>query len=129
MDGYGQIGPEKGTYDEDLKYLADRLYEFSPVFVKLADRGTQYELFLFLARSLDCPFGTPDGIEYGDPEKEELWLHVSKPRQGAAWFKLDAEQHASYVNETMGFTANGDGEVIAAFLTRLGKIVYRMANP
>lgn len=114
MDEYGQIGPEKGDYQDDLATIAEAL-KIGPVRIKLADRMTRYDLVLATADRMGWLAAEPDR-ELGAPV--EHWLLVAQDRRGCGWFRLGTP-HAAYVAEVMRMANAGDGEVIAAFIAAL----------
>lgn len=83
--------------------------------MKLADRMTSLHLHLALRDDLPC---IDDGQISGVPEGEG-YLLVSRVSHGCYWFVLGAYHNPGYVAEKMGFRAEGDGEILAEFLTRV----------
>lgn len=115
MDAYGQIGPEKGEYAADVRDVS-RCLTGATVHVALADRGTCLGMFLTTAEDLSMPKG---GKMPAAVRLNEGYVLVALPDHGAYWFKLDGGYHApGYVAERLGL-GQGDGEIVAEFLTRL----------
>lgn len=110
MDGHGQIGPNKGDYESDVLSIASILSQGTPVYVLLADRMTSYPLMITRR------FATTSEIEREQHANDVFIAHAGK---GAYWFNLDGYAAPAYVADKLGFTAAGDGEVVAEFINRL----------
>lgn len=119
MDGFGQIGPDKGNYAADVKATVTELEAGGPVYLALADRGTKYELVLVLADRIAAMELAALRRSFGADSTQD-WLFVGWLGHGAYWFKLDGGYIApSYVAKSFGVESEADGEVLAEFLTRL----------
>jgi hypothetical protein len=132
MDGYGQIGPEKGDYAADVRAVADQL-DAGPTLVSLADKGTKLNLVLVPALriqgrspNVEGTFGhTVVAEAIGLPRRPDLssgdldnWLFVGVIEHGAYWFRPGGYISAGYVADKLDVEV-ADGETVAEFLTRL----------
>lgn len=127
MDQYGQIGPEKDDYADDVRNVARGLCG-ATVYVKLADQGTRYNILLTSKADLGGPGGYPDGLdEEGEYVSTGRWVHVAVTEHGAYWFNVQAYNAPGYIATKLGLTPT-DGEVIGEFLTRLRHELNRPAE-
>lgn len=113
MDSFGQMGPTKDDYDTDLLGVATALKSGAVVATALADRATHYPLVLALDHGVSF-------AREADRDRQAGRVFVACEGRGAYWFDI-GEVHFSYVNEKLGFSAPGDGEVVAEFLERLSR--------
>lgn len=123
MDKYGQIGPEKGDYDHDVRTIAHALDDGDhAISAILAHRGTRMQTVLASKKHLLVIGGDPlsgQSARERDATEAHLWLFVAVQEHGAYWFRVDTVAHPSYVAEKLDVMA-ADAETITDFLTRLG---------
>lgn len=114
MDGYGQIGPEKGSYANDVREVAQSLFHPErAAFVALSDKSTKLRLVLVLRESFALVGQGPEGVDVG-----EDYIFVGCVEHGAYWFQLGAYHAPDYVASKLGIE-NADGDTVSEFLTRL----------
>ena len=114
MDQYGQIGPEKGNYGEDVRDVANALkFPERAVHVLLTHRMTQQSLVLCLK----------DAMELNGPVagcSEGVWLFVARLEHGAYWFRYDHMLDASYVASKLDIH-RVDAETLVDFIERIAR--------
>lgn len=118
MDKFGQIGPEKGDYDRDVKAIADALnYGGRAVTLALTHRLTRQQVTVALKRTMEvCGAdygGGPPGTKGGD------FAFVAVDEKGAYWFRVDMLTDPSYIVTKLGLNVV-DAETLSDFLRRLG---------
>lgn len=116
MDRYGQIGPEKGNWNQDCRRVADVLADGRTPFVALAHRGTRQEVMLVLASRAWCVESEPEGIDANDSPP---WALLSVVGRGACWVQLGVGfMRAEYLAEHLSAEGHNpiDAESLAALL-------------
>lgn len=126
MDEYGQTGPERDSYDEDVRGIAEALGKGRAVYVRFAQRSTSYPLLIVQAVNLETGGAPLDGAGLQAPI--EHWFYVAREGDGAYWFNLHPRFSTVatpwYVREKLNLPAEGDGECVAGFLQKLGETVF-----
>lgn len=130
MDRYGQIGPDKGDYDEDCQLIAGWLRRLLPVFVKLAAEGTGFEVALIPVGALALASADesgkrcyPAGTQALDGTVGTQLLVVIRDK-GSAWFDTRLRKAPPYIAEKFGYSNPIDPASIADFLDRVGRALH-----
>lgn len=116
MDRYGQIGPEKGNWNQDCRRVAEVLADGETPFVALAHRGTRQEVMLMPASRAWCVEAKPTGIDATDSPP---WALLSVVGRGACWVQLGVGYvHAGYIAGHLSGAGHDpvDAESLAALL-------------
>src|SRR5690348_2433853 len=97
MDEFGQIGPEKGRYGEDVQDVANALrFGERAVTLALTHRLTRQQVTVALKSSMEVI-----GEDYGGgppgTRGDGLWVFLAVDEHGAYWFRIDHFVDAGYI--------------------------------
>lgn len=122
MDRHGQIGPNIVGYEDDVHGVARDVSVGLPVFVKLADRMTQYRLLIVRCDGVAFHIGAADANLGTLDVPDAQWLFVACVEKGAHAFRLGTFLSDDFVADKLGLAGVVDGGIVAEFLTRLGGV-------
>jgi hypothetical protein len=114
VDRFGQIGPEKGDYADDVESIADKLrFNENPVTFPLTHRMTRQQVTVALKDKVEVYGAGPEGTR-GDG----LWVFVAVDEKGAYWFRIDFLVEAGYAAAKLNLHPV-DAETLVEFLALL----------
>lgn len=108
MDQYGQIGPDKPGYKQDLLEIAEHLRAGRAVALEHSYRMTLTKLVLLPAIAT---------VRHGGPAAAELLITVVG--KGADWLALYGDLHWTDARQYLGITNEVDATAIADLLNAL----------
>jgi hypothetical protein len=118
MDRFGQIGPEKGAYDEDVSNIANALqYGERAVTFALTHRMTRQQVTVVLKDKMEV-YGADHG---GGPPgtRGGCFAYVGVDEHGSYWFQIDLLVHWSFLKTKLGLH-DVDAQTLSEFLAKLG---------
>lgn len=122
-DQYGQVGPDKPDYDDDLTRIASLLRHGSTVDVLFTARLTAKHVVLARLAIVDIIGARPQGFaEYGDA------LFVGIDNGQAGWMPMAEYLHEGYVARYLGHSW-GDGSDDHPFADFLNELIKRLVIP
>jgi hypothetical protein len=129
MDGYGQVGPEKPGYKDDVRAVGRKLARRGVVDVEFAARMTAHHIvFVILPTKAEEAIASeplwyssrPDG--FGD----QPGIFVGIDNGKAAWLPARGDLHPDYVEQYLG-TPYGGGPELADFINEVARVLYGAA--
>ena len=132
MDEYGQTGPDKPGYFDDVQAIGRKLARLGYVDVYFSARGTTKHVVLVLlpapgeVMAAEQPhFGPrPEGF------REQPGIFVGINNGKAAWLPARGDLHPAYIRGSLGesFGVDDRGEdALSAFINQVSQVIYGAA--
>lgn len=129
MDEYGQVGPEKPGYKDDVEAVGRKLARRGVVDVKFAARGTSLHIvFVILPTRAEEAIASEPVWFSRRPQgfSDQPGIFVGIDNGKAAWLPARGDLHPGYVEQYLG-TSYGGGTELADFINGVARTLYGAA--